>query len=603
MWRSNWGYGRGMRFALSAFVLATVACGSETKTDEPGSKPSVGSKVRDAAPVSAPKPPSTGNEAPRTQQTQLSAERANKAMIAARDEMKSGSPNCNRVVRLLTLAIPVVAPEVNEQTVPAYRALQHCARKTKRWQTLLRASVALLPAGVKVAEPETVVRALVELGEYDKARAAIRQLGKTMPDARTGLAAARTLLACKQQQFKKCLAAAQQALAFTKKTDPELRGKDALRNRMLRALAFVNLGEFSAARGEFKAMGDLIGKAPPPVVVALNKAMTKAELHQLFVDYSVPPNVPLGIYHLMGSESTGFVAKVALVNLRKRPRQLKVELEINGLTTKIVKSVTLLAGKKRHVMLLVPPLKIGFDISTVRSEKPAQVSIKITEKTQQGETVVMEESSPVKLLPRDYLPTYRKIGADATRMTPQNIAAWVTPNAKPIDTFLAAAKKRHPNGSFVGQQGPTIPQVKALFDELKSRGVTYVMDPTVNTDLVAVQRTRLPTEVLASTNAQCLEGTILFATLMEAIGLEAIIVLVPGHAFVGWETVRSDGRNGGQPMFVETTMVGNASFEQAVKVASQRVAAEVKAGNHKKGVTHLLRLRDLRAAGFKPQPM
>ena len=487
--------------------------------------------------------------------------------------------------------------------MPIYRALQDCARKTKRWQTLLRASVALLPAGAKAAEPESIVRALAELGEYEKAVAAIQELGKKMPDARPGLAAARTLVVCKQQRFKECVVAANQALAFTKKTDPELRSKPAMRNRMLRGLAFVNLGEFDKARGEFEAMQKTVGKSPPPFIIMLNKAMAKAEIHELFVDRSIPPNVPLGIYHLMGSEATGFVAKVSVVNLTKRPRQLKVEVEIAGLTDKVARSVTLLAGKEREVMTIVPPLKVDFDISAIRSEKPAQVTVKVTEQTKEGDKLISEESIPVKLLPRDYLPTYRKLGADATKMTPQNIAAWITPNAKPIDGFLATAKKRHPKGSFVGEQGPTVPQVKALFDELKSRGVTYVMDPTVNTDLVATQRTRLPAEVLESTNAQCLEGTILFATLMEAIGLQPIIVLVPGHAFVGWKTTRGDGKNGGQPLFVETTMVGNATFEQAVKVATKRVASEIKAGNHKKGVTHLLPLADLRAAGFKPQPI
>jgi hypothetical protein len=117
-----------------------------------------------------------------------------------------------------------------------------------------------------------------------------------------------------------------------------------------------------------------------------------------------------------------------------------------------------------------------------------------------------------------------------------------------------------------------------------------------------VQRTRLPAEVLASTNAQCLEGTLLFATLLESIGIKPIIVVVPGHAFVGWKTVAADG-TGGKPLFLETTMVGNADFKAAVKVATARVQSEDKAGNFARGVSHLLDLERLRKSGYKPQPL
>jgi hypothetical protein len=127
------------------------------------------------------------------------------------------------------------------------------------------------------------------------------------------------------------------------------------------------------------------------------------------------------------------------------------------------------------------------------------------------------------------------------------------------------------------------------------------MDPEVASEQAFVQRTRLPAEVLASTNAQCLEGTLLFATLMEAIGVKPIIVLVPGHAFVGWHTVAKDGTRG-EPLFVETTMVGLASFEDAVKVATQRMAQEVKTGAFKAGTSGLVDVAAIRKAGFAAQP-
>lgn len=132
--------------------------------------------------------------------------------------------------------------------------------------------------------------------------------------------------------------------------------------------------------------------------------------------------------------------------------------------------------------------------------------------------------------------------------------------------------------------------------------MTYVMDPNVTSTASFVQRTRLPAEVLTTTNAQCLEGTLLFATLMESIGLQPIIVLVPGHAFVGWHTVAQDGTRG-EPLFVETTMVGGFQFEQAEKVATDRVAKEWKDGAFKSGASTLIDVTEIRKQGFLAQPL
>jgi hypothetical protein len=215
---------------------------------------------------------------------------------------------------------------------------------------------------------------------------------------------------------------------------------------------------------------------------------------------------------------------------------------------------------------------------------------------------VFDETLPIEVLPRDYLPLKRKVGADSMVPTFGYLGAWITPNDKAVDGFLSRAKQRVPGHNFVGEQGATVPQVQAMFDELKAGGVSYVMDPTVTSDQAFVQRTRLPAEVLASTNAQCLEGTLLFATLMEAVGLQPIIILVPGHAFVGWHTVPKDGTKG-EPLFVETTMIAGATFAQAVEVATRRVERELKNGTFKSGASTVIDVAAIRKAGFTAQPL
>jgi len=183
------------------------------------------------------------------------------------------------------------------------------------------------------------------------------------------------------------------------------------------------------------------------------------------------------------------------------------------------------------------------------------------------------------------------------------MGAWITPNARAVEQFLSTSKTRAPGGKFVGHYGPSVPQVRAMFDELKASGVSYVLDPTVSSEVGIIQRTRLPSEVLASHNAQCLEGSLLFATLMEAIGLSPFVVHVPGHAFVGWTPTSGDNASPGSVYYLETTRVGgNSTFEEAMRVATDRVGKEEAAGNFKNSRAFVVQVRDMRTAGVTPQP-
>ena len=85
----------------------------------------------------------------------------------------------------------------------------------------------------------------------------------------------------------------------------------------------------------------------------------------------------------------------------------------------------------------------------------------------------------------------------------------------------------------------------------------------IGSDRILTQRVSHPAESIIGGGANCMDGTLLFASAFENMGLRSYIVLVPGHAFVG---VRLDEKTR-MMMFVETTAVGKASFDQAVVLA------------------------------------
>jgi hypothetical protein len=382
-----------------------------------------------------------------------------------------------------------------------------------------------------------------------------------------------------------------------------------------RADAMMHLGQLDQAQAAIDA-ADKLG-ASKQDVSGIRKDLVPARMSKVVIDEFHQTEIPLGIYHLYGkAKEAGLPAQVWITNVGPKDRQLRVEAEVVGVTNVFSNTVTVLKGMS-EIVPIVPTLKAGFDVAAQRSETSAQMHVNVTAldpapagddgtsaaPPQRGrhESVVYDVSDQVTVLPRDRLVLAMKVDEDATRPFDDYMGAWVTPNAKAIDAFLQAAKKRAPRETFAGTQASTLPQVQAIYDELHERGVSYVMDPEVASDTGFAQRTRLPSEVLTSENAQCLEGAILFATMMEAIGLDPMIIRIPGHAFVGWHAAK-DPVPDGTRLYVETTMVHTASFADAVKFA--KVEFDNQSGMHhfEQGISRIIEIRTLRGKGITPQP-
>jgi hypothetical protein len=180
--------------------------------------------------------------------------------------------------------------------------------------------------------------------------------------------------------------------------------------------------------------------------------------------------------------------------------------------------------------------------------------------------VEIHKTVPIWLLARTTAPLAVKDPATAKWLDLTfYFGAFVTPNAPSVMAFLRKAAARHPDGQLIGYQGGKAkiePQVRAIFDALKTdAGITYVNSVVTFSpeEGAANQRVRLPRESLEHQEANCIDGTLLFASLLESASLNPAIVIVPGHAFLAWETDKKSN----EWRFLETTMIGNATFEEA----------------------------------------
>jgi hypothetical protein len=104
-----------------------------------------------------------------------------------------------------------------------------------------------------------------------------------------------------------------------------------------------------------------------------------------------------------------------------------------------------------------------------------------------------------------------------------------------------------------------IDALQSVYDELQSWNITYVNIASSYFDPSASQSVRWPSTIRTDLAANCIDGSMLFASILEAMQLEPVVVFIPGHAFMG---VRQ-GPGASLIWPVETTMVGTSSFLSA----------------------------------------
>lgn len=159
--------------------------------------------------------------------------------------------------------------------------------------------------------------------------------------------------------------------------------------------------------------------------------------------------------------------------------------------------------------------------------------------------------------------------ADALRMD-WMFAAYVNENHPISDELRKEALKTGIVPAFMGYQGDTeavYKQVFAIWYVLQRRGVRYSNITTTPGSSKAVysQYVRFIDQSINNSQANCVDGSVLFASILRQIGIEPILVLVPGHMFMGFY-VDPEGR---QADFLETTMIGQVPSSENVPKESK----------------------------------
>jgi len=130
-----------------------------------------------------------------------------------------------------------------------------------------------------------------------------------------------------------------------------------------------------------------------------------------------------------------------------------------------------------------------------------------------------EESFNMHVAGRNYM-TWSK---------PEMIASWVTPTQPSVREFAARATAGLPAG--MATSSPIIQKMAArwLFETMRAYGIKYVNDAHSSADYV-----QFPYETLKNKAGDCDDNAVLYAALLESIGMKSFLMLVPGHIFSGY---------------------------------------------------------------------
>lgn len=141
-------------------------------------------------------------------------------------------------------------------------------------------------------------------------------------------------------------------------------------------------------------------------------------------------------------------------------------------------------------------------------------------------------------------------------------AAYVNEENPLIDKVLREALNTRIVRRFLGYQStPEMvdKQVYALWYVLQKRNFKYssVSYSSLSSNVVYAQRVRTFEDALNSSQINCVDGSVLFASLLRAINITPVLVQMPGHMFVGYYT-DSAKKN---LTFLETTMIGDVDLD------------------------------------------
>lgn len=258
--------------------------------------------------------------------------------------------------------------------------------------------------------------------------------------------------------------------------------------------------------------------------------------------------------------------------LVKAPRNsvtIKIEIEPTSFSRGTTETFTL--SKKNKQYAIFP--KILWDYEKLRGTTQATYVDFVFRVTLNGKTNTQTATANLRAIDDCPLFSYDYQG---NRIDLKILAAaYVNEGHPAIKNFTTEIRQNGLIRDFIGMQGgkgPAFQQIYAFWKLLRDKGISYssITNNGQQDEEVFSQRIRLLEDIIKETQANCIDGTALLASCLEAINIPTTLVFIPGHAFLAYNV--SQDVNNPQYYFLETTMLGD--FAKGIPDEYARMADE-----------------------------
>jgi len=289
--------------------------------------------------------------------------------------------------------------------------------------------------------------------------------------------------------------------------------------------------------------------ASPPASLPSDQAAPRVTYRLLY------RTIPTAVMHLYSREQLPLVAFTA-ANRLGASCAIVVTSQIEQYSFSRSDTLYLSAGAQGTVAQL-PVLRLD-EIRRIQELTRGVLHLRASYILNGQEALLWVQDEDVQFLARDVMTWAVVVDEGRAHDLSHHIAAWVQPNDPAVADLARLAKDYLPRNLEFGYWGLRAndtenvrQQVQAIFHAIQTCNLEYIHAPVAFglRENEIHQTVHLPAYSLAHRQANCIDFVVLYASLMERIGLHAAILIVPGHALVGWET----GSDSGQYEFLETT--------------------------------------------------
>ena len=157
-------------------------------------------------------------------------------------------------------------------------------------------------------------------------------------------------------------------------------------------------------------------------------------------------------------------------------------------------------------------------------------------------------------------------------------AAYVNEDHPWVDLLLRDALNSGLIERFVGYQANTeeevFRQVYAIWNVLQKRDITYsdITRTSSRAEMIPSQHVRFLDESIQMKQANCVDGSVLIASVLRKIGIDVFLMLTPNHCYIGFFT-DAERKN---MVGLETTILGQArkcDFDKTAKLRELMIDA------------------------------